>query len=220
VSLLLYAIAECSPAHITGRGVDGRPLRALGDHGLVAVISDHDTRPAFTEDALWAYEHAVERLMSHHVVLPARFGSTFETESAVRGLLLDRCEELTAAFERVRGAVELGVRASWPIAQGGSKVTGPNAGTAYMLGRLEVDRRAREIAARVDPVLGELARMSSCRVLVRPTVPVAAAYLVEHERVHEFVARVQELDATIEGAELVCTGPWPPYSFVEGGGRD
>jgi hypothetical protein len=43
------------------------------------------------------------------------------------------------------------------------------------------------------------------------------AYLVDQERISEFVALVEQLDARLDDVELVCTGPWPPYSFAEGG---
>ncbi len=55
-------------------------------------------------------------------------------------------------------------------------------------------------------------------MLTRPTDPVIAAYLVDSDRTDEFVAGVRDLGTAIEDAELVCTGPWPPYSFV--GGRN
>jgi hypothetical protein len=42
------------------------------------------------------------------------------------------------------------------------------------------------------------------------------AYLVDRGRVREFVAMVEQLDDRLDDVELVCTGPWPPYSFAEG----
>jgi len=35
--------------------------------------------------------------------------------------------------------------------------------------------------------------------------------------VAEFVALVAELGNRLDGVELVCTGPCPPYSFADGG---
>ncbi|PZS09374.1 MAG: hypothetical protein DLM64_10650, partial [Solirubrobacterales bacterium] len=60
-----------------------------------------------TPDALWTYEQAVELLMTRHAVLPARYGSTFETDAAARDMLNDQREELIGALEHVRGAVAL-----------------------------------------------------------------------------------------------------------------
>lgn len=215
MSLLLYSIADCTLAAAPGGvGVDGRPLEAVGADGLVAVVSEHERQPELSEASLWAFEDAIEAQMSDHAVLPARFGTVFEHEQDLDAILRDRRSELTAKFERIRGAVELGVRATWPEAETDTTPTGPNAGSAYMLARVARDTQARELAAQLDAKLGHIARATSYRVLIRPTVPVTASYLVDRERTEEFVTRVRELESKLGAAQLVCTGPWPPYSFV------
>jgi hypothetical protein len=218
MSLLLYAIAECrDPGSITGVGLGGQALSAVAEGGLTAVVSEHAGRPAAAVEALWTYELAIEPLMDHYPVLPARFGTLFESEQAVRAMLRERHDQWARALEGVRGAVELGVRASWPVAPAnGSYSSRPNRGTAYMLERLELSRRASALAARIDEPLSKLARARACKVQAHPAVPVTAAYLVDRERMNDFLARVRELDGAIEDAQLVCTGPWPPYSFAQG----
>jgi Gas vesicle synthesis protein GvpL/GvpF len=111
----------------------------------------------------------------------------------------------------VRGAVELGVTACWSDRPA---VPPARSGTEYMLGRLDVHRRAQRAAEIVAP-LGALARDSKVKVLPRPSIPLLAAYLVDRDRTEEFVARAAELDADFEDGQLLCTGPWPPYSFVQ-----
>jgi hypothetical protein len=217
MSVLLYAIVPSSSTHVAGEGLDGRALRRVTGNGLSGVVSDHEALPATSERTLWAYEHAIEALMANDAVLPARFGTAFDDDPGVQAMLGSRHDELRAALERVRGAVELGVRASWPATADEPPPAGPSTGTAYMLGRLELSRRAREIAAKLEAELGALARARSSRLLARPATPVLASYLVEHKRIEEFRTRVHELDVTTEEADIVCTGPWPPYSFVEGG---
>jgi Gas vesicle synthesis protein GvpL/GvpF len=216
VSVLLYAVLDGTRVDVTGRGLQGRPLRAVSRDGLTAVISDHTGRPAPSADSLWTYERAVEQLMEGGTVLPARFGSIFGADAEVEEMLRDRRAELVSAHARVRGAVELGVRASWPQTAPRSNPTGPSAGTAYMLGRLELTRRAQDIAAGIDTVLGDLARAKTQFVFARHAIPVTASYLVDRDRADEFISRARALQGTIEGTELTCTGPWPPYSFVGG----
>lgn len=217
MSLLLYAITDGSLADaVGGEGVAGRPLRTIGADGMVGVVSDHRDPPALCEATLWAFEHVIERMMADRTVLPARFGTLVEDAPTLQGILRDRHDELSSKFERIRGAVELGVRASWPPAEAPAPEppAGPDAGTSYMLARVARDTRARNLAVRIDQQLGDLARAARYRVLTRPTFPVTAAYLVDRERAAEFVSRVEELQAAIDDTELVCTGPWPPYSFV------
>lgn len=212
MSLLAYAFAEADADGIDGVGLDDKPLIAIEHDGVALVASCHAARsPAPTAEALWRYEEVVERLMARQAILPARFGSVLADEDEARNALGARRDELRRGFDLVRGAVELGIRASWSEAPAPPPAS---SGTEYMLGRLEVHRRAQRAADLVVP-LGAVARSSKVKVLPRPSVPLLAAYLVDRDRTDEFVALATELDAAFEGGQLVCTGPWPPYSFVE-----
>jgi hypothetical protein len=42
-----------------------------------------------------------------------------------------------------------------------------------------------------------------------------ASYLVERPVVGEFRAVAQRLQREYRDTTVLCTGPWPPYSFVE-----
>jgi hypothetical protein len=42
-----------------------------------------------------------------------------------------------------------------------------------------------------------------------------AAYLVDRDAVDRFVALVRRLEESHAHLNMVCTGPWPPYSFAE-----
>lgn len=215
--LVAYAIADADPDAIEGIGLDGQPLTEIEHGGLALVVSRHGPwRPEPTGEMLWRYEEIIERLMRRRPILPARFGSVLADEAEAQAALRDRYEELRQRLELVRGAVELGVRGSWV-----DEPTRPPArsGTEYMLGQLDVRRRAQRFAEQVDP-LRPLARSSKVKVLPRPSVPLLAAYLVDRDRTQEFMELAAELDAAFEEGQLACTGPWPPYSFAEAGTFD
>ena len=73
----------------------------------------------------------------------------------------------------------------------------------------------RRVAGELDS-LKPLALSSRRTLAPRPDVPLLDAYLVDRERVDEFVALVEQIDVGLDDVDLVCTGPWPPYSFAEG----
>jgi hypothetical protein len=216
MSLVVYAITDAEPDAIEGVGLDGQPLSAIGHDGLALVVSQGSRRPEPTGEMLWRYEEIVERLMGRHCILPARFGSVLTDEAEAQDALRTRREELRQSLELVRGAVELGVRGNWAQAPTQSP---PRSGTDYMLGQLDVRRRAERFAELVDP-LRSLARSSKVKVLPRPSIPLLAAYLVDRDRTDEFTELVAELDAPFEDGHLVRTGPWPPYSFAQAGSFD
>lgn len=218
MSLLVYGIAEAGEAALEVSGLGDRPLREVADDRLAAIVGDHagdGGPPAATIGTLRAYEDAVERLMDARVILPARFGSVMADEGEVRALLRRRRTDLLARLDQVRGAVELGLRATWDDAREATLQQRSESGTEYLRGRMECRRRAGEVARDLDP-LAELARSRRRAMLSRPELPVLDAYLVDRARIRPFVALVEEIDGHIEDVELLCTGPWPPYSFAEG----
>ncbi len=215
MSLLVYAIAEASDGTVSGAGLEEQPLRRVTESPLAAIVSDHHgPAPEPTAAGLGAYERIVRGLMEGRAILPAQFGSVLADEAAVQALLRERRDDLVARLQGVRGAVEIGLRASWRDGRGPSEIL-PRSGSSYLRDRLELRQNARRVASQLDP-LAALARSSRRALAPRPDLPVLDAYLVDRGRVGEFVALVEQLDDRLDDVELVCTGPWPPYSFAQG----
>jgi Gas vesicle synthesis protein GvpL/GvpF len=207
---VIYAYAVCEHAAADPpprrRGLGGATLRLARADGLAALYSRHRTlRPRPSPEAMWAHERAVEALMERGAVLPMRFGTVLADEAALTAALADRREALAAGLSRVRGRVEVGLRVlpDRPARSAGS-------GRAYLLERMDEHRAARELHA----ALAAHARESAVRTPAPPPALLAAAYLVERADAAAFHDRVHELAAGFPGVRAVCTGPWPPYSFV------
>ena len=222
--LYVYAISE-SPRPPRRVGLRDARLRAIGEGGTFAVVSEHeDLRLEASEDDLWAHESVIEEAMKDGAVLPMRFGSSLTGEEALVEVLRIRRADFQSALERVRGAVELAVRAvieaeaisdqsEEPIDRSRA-VTAAGPGTAYMLDRLGRKQLAERVAARIDRPLAPLSRARTSRLSTDEQPRLNAAYLVDRERVGAFRDRVELLEQELDGASVVCTGPWPPYSFV------
>lgn len=211
--LYVYAITD-SHADPKVAGLHGAPLRRIESGGLAGLVSEHAVAPELDEEVLWAHEQVVEELMSLATILPLRFGSSVERAEALITMMEERREEFLESLERVRGAVEISVRAELPAPPAEEPAPRPRSGTAYMLQRAERERRERDAVELVHRPLAALARC--CKPPVSPRNPrqFKAAYLVEETGVEEFGHRVGELNAGLEDVRVSCTGPWPPYSFV------
>jgi Gas vesicle synthesis protein GvpL/GvpF len=215
MTLLLYALADREhvvPAGVTGLG--GEALRVLSAGELQAIAGECASAPAATPGALLRFEQIVEALMGERTVLPARFGTLLPDEDAALELVTSRHRQFADALRRVSGAVEMGVRAGWPSA-GPERPSAESRGADYLLGRLEHRQRAQRLAAELDAALAGLARERACRILARPEGQVSAAYLVTRPQVNAFRAACHRLTETVTDASVTCTGPWPPYSFVD-----
>jgi hypothetical protein len=154
-------------------------------------------------DALWAHERVVEDLMAERTVLPARFGNTLEDEDALRRLLRERQAELVEKLARVRGRVELGVRA---VQLTPAAVAPASSGREYLLAKLA--------HGRLDAPLAELAVAARHQPAHAADEVLRGAYLVERPAVTGFRAALEDLQSARPDLALLCTGPWPPYSFV------
>jgi hypothetical protein len=204
------------------RGLAQAPLDGISEGALLAVVSRHEHPPGEPAlDALWVHERVVERLMMQRAVLPMRFGSKASDDGELRAIMAARQHDFLAALDRVRGRVELGVRAIRREDVGsdhGDRVTPPApilTGRDYLLSRLRDGRRAERAAAVIHEPLAALA------VLCRRQPPrvadevLRASYLVERGDVARFRAAVERIQRTNRELSILCTGPWPPYSFVD-----
>jgi hypothetical protein len=215
--LFVYAVADSFPGAVAA-GLDGAPLRGIECGPVQAIVSEHAVAPEPDEDLLWAYEQVVEGLMEGATILPIRFGSTVEGPEVLVAVLEQRRQEFIAALERVRGAVELSVRAELPSAAEPvdaeprpMRQLGP--GTSYLLERARDQRRSEDAVELIHRPLAALARRSVSKAS-GSSHAFKAAYLVDGVAVEAFSQRVGRLNATLGDIRVSCTGPWPPYSFV------
>lgn len=183
------------------------PLRAVPCGDLTAIYAPavEDSAGA---DALWRHEELVESLMETRDLLPVRFGTLLADEEAIAQAVGERGGQLAGRLELVRGAVELALR----VADREPATTirsGAATGTEYMQLQASRVRSGRLI----HDELAALGRDSA--TLPGPEL-LRAAYLVERSGVDAFVARVRKLQEANPELVLICTGPWPPYSFAEG----
>jgi hypothetical protein len=64
--------------------------------------------------------------------------------------------------------------------------------------------------------LEQSARAARLRTSRAPNELVRAAYLVDRDSVERFVSLVGRLQEDSPELRILCTGPWPVYSFTDG----
>ncbi|MFL5909345.1 MAG: GvpL/GvpF family gas vesicle protein [Gaiellaceae bacterium] len=197
--IYVYAIGECDAPLPAREGLGGAPVMGMVEGSLAAFVTpDPPGGLEPRERTLREHEAVVEELMESGPVLPMRFGSTVNEIHALLETLHARAAELRRGLERVRGRVELVVR-------------------ALETGRWNpIDRRrdAGRLADRLHPAFSELAAESVCDLLPAEGVVFSGAYLVDRADAGELERRARRLGARRNDVELVCTGPWPPYHFT------
>jgi hypothetical protein len=141
----------------------------------------------------------VESLLDQaDAVLPVRFGERFETHDELAAAIAPQLEALEAQLDHVAGCVEVGVR----IVPRGELADGED-GAAYMRARLREQLAAEEVHA---------ALAAKARDSVRTNRD--AGYLVARTDIDGFSHAVQRLLDSQPNLDVLCTGPWAPYSFA------
>jgi hypothetical protein len=210
------------------------PLEEFGEEPVRAHLEDE----TWLEDKARAHEAVLEAALEAGAVVPFRFLTVYRDEDELRRFLATRGDELRAALERVRGKVEVGVKAfvdtavlerSVAVAELDAEIAGAPPGRAYLLQR-QRDEATRTEAAQL---VAEIARDSHARLLeaadagtANPVQPrelsgrpdqmvLNGAYLVPAagDRLARDLAALAERYAPL-GISFERTGPWPPYNFV------
>jgi hypothetical protein len=211
----VYGVVEGLAELPAVAGLEEAPLERRRVDGLELVLSRSQTPPSaeISRDSVLRHAEVVEELMTcSAAVLPAQLGGAFRDEDELMAAVRAQAPQLERGLERVRGCVEFGLRAI-PSERGG--VLDAPSGTDYMRARLEEVRRGDRLVAQLHEPLALLAREVTLR---QHGSELSAAYLVARQDAAAFQRAVARLERSPE-ATVVCTGPWPPYSFAAEAGQ-
>lgn len=223
MGLYLYCVGE--PAHPKPgalHGIDGAPVRSLTTAGLRAWVSDMDAAPAASLERVRAHNQVVETSARDATPLPMRFGQWFGSTAELTAALADRQPGLGQALDRVRGAMEFGVRVLDP-SRTGEAVPDRSSGKAYLegLARREEEaeqsrRRGAQVAAELRSFLGPAVRDQQVRPGGVGTL-VVIAHLVARHDTGTYRTRLRTFSLRWADLRFVFSGPWPPYGFTDVG---
>jgi len=114
--IYVYAFASAVVELPELTGLDDAPVEQREVSGMAAVVSRHaDDPPDASEQSILRHARVVEELATTGAaVLPARFGTVFADDEALRRAVGELGDELRSGLDRVRGCVELGLRVLMP----------------------------------------------------------------------------------------------------------
>ena len=236
--LYLYAITEAKVDRrpLRSTGIDGAaPVEAHECAGLVSWVS-RVNRADFSEalqqkmqdlewlaDASVRHQRAVAEVAGRGDVLPARFGTIFNSMESLQQHLRARAPIIRKTLQRIRGAEEWGIKVFAEPAAGPSQMMTATSGSDYLRKKSEVlkSRAQRALPAAVRGLARELEKLAvqtapvgkvsgGQRDLVWQTaVLLRRSQAPNLQRLLKVYAQKLGQDFRIE-----ATGPWPPYSFA------
>jgi hypothetical protein len=224
MGLHLYCVVPigCAPAADT-RGVDGSAVESVSCARVSCWVSRHTVRPAAETAALRAHNDVVVAATSTAATpVPLRFGQWLEDETAVRRTIDEDGERWAQLLDRFAGHAEYGIRVAAALeAARDVRPAVSVTGREYMAELARSQALAAGWRARADRLAGELRdragdliRDSRMEPPARAGGTFAFAHLVAWADVKAYREAIGDVRRRHEDLRLLCTGPWPPYSFA------
>lgn len=201
----VYGIVDELSSLPPRRGVGNAPLerRRVGRLELVVSRAPDAAAREVTREAVLEHAGVVDELMSRsRAVLPVQFTS-FADDEELAAAIRPKADALERGLSCVRGCVEFGLRVA------GAERTEASSGAEYMRARLAEEK----LVAGLHEPLARLARAATT-ARTSPASLLESAYLVPEGSVEAFRAEIDRIKAAHPEFAIVCTGPWPPYSFT------
>ena len=221
-------------------GIEGGKVYTISEGELSAVVSDAGIKeyPISRENTL-THQKVIEEVMKEYDVLPISFGTVAESEKNIREKILKlKTRELSNALEKIKGKVELNLKAVWldlpsifqemvkknreiqAAKREASKVSGM-AGTnlrievGKMVASLLEKKKEREANTILKP-LKKIAEDFKENKVQLDQVIFNAAFLISKEKEKEFDEKVSKLGEKYDGRiKFLYAGPLPPFNFVK-----
>jgi Gas vesicle synthesis protein GvpL/GvpF len=231
----VYCIVDadhpCRVDYLEGVGQPPGALRRLAAGRLAAVVSDAPAELRAKRRDVLAHQHVLEELLRQGTVLPMRFGVVARDEESLRNELTEDVDLHQAMLTELKDRVELNVK----VFSDEDELIRQIATTDPMVRQLRaqettsvedqirlgeavaagIDARHEAITHRLFESLDPLAVRSIRGAQVKGAAA-NASFLVERQRMAEFVDMVDKLDADFgPDIRLQRSGSLPPYSFVD-----
>lgn len=167
-------------------------IMPLGD--IAAVVSNvpfKEYEPS--ESNARVHIQVITLVMEKYTVLPMAFGMVFKNKEILQKVIEKISDDLKKSLKKIEGKVEFGL-----------KVIKPK-GVEFNEEEFSSDIKAlRELA-----VQSKLGKRYTKRLILN------VFYLVTRDKIEAFLNKVNMLEEKYRQLKFQCTGPWPPYNFVE-----
>lgn len=219
---------------LSGVGQDPAPVRFVRAYGVAAVVSEAPEALRAKRRDLEAHQNVLLDLAQERGVLPLRFGTVSEDDTAVAAELSRFAEHYRRLLDRLQGRVEFNVKVHHVEEAALREVLRSDAGLRARNEELKAvgggdpaERMA--FGEQVSQAVEELRRRDAGTIL-RPLEGLAesaaegplldgglanTSFLVQQDKADDFLRESSRLQQELSSyAEVRVNGPLPPYSFV------
>jgi hypothetical protein len=236
----LYAISQlpgtAAPV-ISSEGIDGASsvegLRSGEYLCWISRVSKSEFADPLTErmqDLEWLataglrHQRVVAEISNHLTALPARFGTVFLSEKSLTQHVKERLNIFRQALARVADADEWGIKIFAERRTTPSTSAKAASGTDYLKKKSDLlqPRRSANLDEQLQAFIENLEKVAVASSpggkasAGQPGLVWHGSFLIRRKDRNKLEAALRKYAAEwAESRRIDCSGPWPPYSFVE-----
>lgn len=242
---IIYAIIASNQSHtelsdlLKGvQGISGSTLYALSFNDISVAVSDF-TSSKFTMNKEVAIDFArvIEELSESVTLLPIRFGTFLKSDEIINQLLVKHYDSFLQNIKQVENKYEFGLKVFWDYEKCSEQIrvklesedvkasdyfSTNTIHTDYLLSKIKKHRLEAALLKYVEQLIEEISQYLAqinpdCKFkkMVTNTIILDAVFLVEKNKKDEFIQTIEVIKQQNADLNLLLTGPWPPYSFVD-----
>ena len=223
MNLYVYCLAEnAAELNQPVSGISGAKVELIKLEGFKLLVSEFDgNSAAVTRDNVLTHDAVVRSVLDVTTPLPFRFGSVVAEQQLI-SFLSTRRAGLETKLAQVRGCLEMSVKIIWDTDQSdvGPENNELGPGAAFLqhkrreiLGGERRSALAKEVSSWLSEQVGKVVKEEQTVLSPTPRLIVAAAHLIERDRVQEYREQLAESRKMRPELHFLVSGPWPPYSF-------
>lgn len=212
MSLLLFGI-------ITGQSTItlDADLRLIQSERLAALVTTNDAELSRESAAVMEYGDKIMRIHQQTTLIPMRYGSLLADEDDVIKHLKDHADHYHALLLKLSDCEEVGIRITLKNRED-ETVAPQSSGQAYLLARksiYSVSELATQQETLINNALAGLYREQRAMLSVfNGQRTYLLSYLVPRATLESFKSEYSKLTISA-GEQVILSGPWPPYNFVD-----
>ncbi len=232
---MVYCVARTPLGHEPQldfvEGPAGKRIEIVPTAGLSAVVSEWTGAQGIAcTEVILDYGGVIERFWKKMTVVPMRFGNVLGGDEAVKEMLETRSARIFALLDELADTAEMGLKVVSPCDEASQSsgmtkkvdqcISAGHSGTgkSYLASKRAFFQLKEQDLAGREKIAEQFSQVfSGLFIKVKHECKsdmISMSFLVKKNDAASFKVRFHEM-CEKESAELLLSGPWPPYSFAE-----
>ena len=224
----------------TIKGISQTDLMAVSYKEIAAVVScQKETDIIADKNKVLEYAGVIDQLAQHFTLLPMRYGSSMESNEAILAMLKINYTEIHQNLLKVENKNEFGLKIFCDTQKLHTQIRAESEINSSLNNGLEdqpansvfkdyVNKKLREhrleelMISYVDALIAEISiyldqfhAFYKFKKMTTSNNIIDAVFLLDKEKQTELVSAIETLQHRYPDLNVMLTGPWSPFNFVE-----